>query len=74
MKLIKVALRLTQGSQSRSKARLASACKGFLTIEQVSFNSKVDEGLRIAQLSGGQKSLVALATVFAIQKSVRFRS
>lgn len=35
---------------------------------QVSFNSKVDEGLLIQQLSGGQKSLVALATVFAIQK------
>ncbi|KAM5531084.1 hypothetical protein V8D89_015249 [Ganoderma adspersum] len=35
---------------------------------RVSFNSKVDEGLRIQQLSGGQKSLVALATVFAIQK------
>ena len=28
----------------------------------MSFNSKVDEGLRIQQLSGGQKSLVALAT------------
>lgn len=36
--------------------------------DKVSFNSKVDEGLRIQQLSGGQKSLVALATVFAIQK------
>ncbi|CAL1707049.1 unnamed protein product [Somion occarium] len=35
---------------------------------KVSFNSKVNEGLRIQQLSGGQKSLVALATVFAIQK------
>ena len=35
---------------------------------KVLFNSKVDEGLRIQQLSGGQKSLVALATVFAIQK------
>lgn len=35
---------------------------------KVSFNSKVDEGLRIQQLSGGQKSLVALAIVFAIQK------
>ncbi|SNX83976.1 probable SMC3 - required for structural maintenance of chromosomes [Melanopsichium pennsylvanicum] len=35
---------------------------------KVSFNSKQDEGLRIQQLSGGQKSLVALATVFAIQK------
>ena len=29
---------------------------------QVSFNSKVDEGLQIQQLSGGQKLLVALAT------------
>lgn len=29
---------------------------------KVSFNSKVDEGLRLGQLSGGQKSLVALAT------------
>lgn len=35
---------------------------------KVSFNSKDDEGLRIQQLSGGQKSLVALATIFAIQK------
>ncbi|KAL7423161.1 Structural maintenance of chromosomes protein 3 [Cryptotrichosporon argae] len=35
---------------------------------KVSFNSKQDEGQRISQLSGGQKSLVALATVFAIQK------
>jgi structural maintenance of chromosome 3 (chondroitin sulfate proteoglycan 6) len=33
-----------------------------LTDIQVSFNSQVDEGLRIQQLSGGQKSLVALAT------------
>ncbi|WVR06340.1 hypothetical protein IAU60_003371 [Kwoniella sp. DSM 27419] len=35
---------------------------------KVSFNSKADEGQRIQQLSGGQKSLVALALVFAIQK------
>ncbi|KAG7561878.1 hypothetical protein FFLO_02695 [Filobasidium floriforme] len=35
---------------------------------EVSFNSKVDEGLQIQQLSGGQKSLVALAMVFSIQK------
>ena len=33
----------------------------------VSFNSKHDEQQRIAQLSGGQKSLCALALVFAIQ-------
>jgi len=35
---------------------------------KVSFNSKTDEGLRIQQLSGGQKSLVALTMIFAIQK------
>lgn len=29
---------------------------------RVSFNSKREEGQRISQLSGGQKSLVALAT------------
>ncbi|KAK4502164.1 hypothetical protein PRZ48_005589 [Zasmidium cellare] len=35
----------------------------------VSFNSKHDEQQRIQQLSGGQKSLCALALVFAIQFS-----
>ena len=35
---------------------------------QVSFNSKSDEGMIMQQLSGGQKSLVALALIFAIQK------
>ena len=35
---------------------------------KVSFNSKSDEGLRMNQLSGGQKSLVALALIFAIQR------
>ncbi|KAL1917349.1 uncharacterized protein VTP21DRAFT_5005 [Calcarisporiella thermophila] len=35
---------------------------------KVSFNSKTDEGLRMQQLSGGQKSLVALALIFAIQQ------
>lgn len=36
---------------------------------KVSFTSKtLDEGLRIQQLSGGQKSLCALAMIFAIQK------
>jgi structural maintenance of chromosome 3 (chondroitin sulfate proteoglycan 6) len=34
----------------------------FTPKTQVSFNSKAHEGLRIQQLSGGQKSLVALAT------------
>ena len=36
---------------------------------QVSFNTKADEGLLVPQLSGGQKSLVALALIFAIQQS-----
>ncbi|CAB5184505.1 uncharacterized protein OCT59_029661 [Rhizophagus irregularis] len=35
---------------------------------KVSFNSKTDEGLRMQQLSGGQKSLVALTLIFAIQQ------
>jgi len=35
---------------------------------QVSFNSKMNEGLRMQQLSGGQKSLVALTLIFAIQQ------
>ncbi|KAI8368390.1 hypothetical protein EDC96DRAFT_138627 [Choanephora cucurbitarum] len=35
---------------------------------QVSFNSKSDEGMIMQQLSGGQKSLVALALIFAIQR------
>ena len=33
----------------------------------VSFNSKNDEQQRIEQLSGGQKSLCAIALIFAIQ-------
>ncbi|PNS21829.1 hypothetical protein CAC42_427 [Sphaceloma murrayae] len=36
---------------------------------RVSFNSKHDEQQKIQQLSGGQKSLCALALVFAIQAS-----
>ncbi|KAJ2782010.1 Structural maintenance of chromosomes protein 3 [Coemansia javaensis] len=35
---------------------------------RVSFNSTSDEGLRMQQLSGGQKSLVALTLIFAIQR------
>ncbi|GMM36506.1 cohesin subunit [Saccharomycopsis crataegensis] len=35
---------------------------------QVSFNSKSDEQQRIEQLSGGQKSLCAIALILAIQK------
>ncbi|KAH3675796.1 hypothetical protein WICPIJ_009249 [Wickerhamomyces pijperi] len=36
---------------------------------QVSFNSKHDEQQKIEQLSGGQKSLCAIALILAIQKS-----
>lgn len=39
----------------------------YITLK-VSFNSKSDEGMIMQQLSGGQKSLVALALIFAIQK------
>lgn len=35
---------------------------------QVSFNSKTETGQRMSQLSGGQKSLVALALIFSIQQ------
>ncbi|BGP07249.1 Structural maintenance of chromosomes protein 3 [Rhodotorula toruloides] len=35
---------------------------------RVSFKSKSNEGLRLQQLSGGQKALVALALIFSIQK------
>ncbi|EPZ33766.1 RecF/RecN/SMC domain-containing protein, partial [Rozella allomycis CSF55] len=40
--------------------------KGGLAV-RVSFTSKSDQGLLIQQLSGGQKSLVALAFILAIQ-------
>ncbi|KAF9356996.1 Structural maintenance of chromosomes protein 3, partial [Mortierella sp. NVP85] len=47
----------------------ASAIDNYSGIAiQVSFNSKMDEGLRMQQLSGGQKSLVALTLIFAIQQ------
>jgi hypothetical protein len=40
---------------------------------KVSFNSKADEGQRIQQLSGGQKSLVALATGEPTTSAVMFK-
>ncbi|KAI1321428.1 Structural maintenance of chromosomes protein 3 [Mortierella claussenii] len=47
----------------------ASAIDNYTGIAiQVSFNSRMDEGLRMQQLSGGQKSLVALTLIFAIQQ------
>ncbi|KAJ2678870.1 Structural maintenance of chromosomes protein 3 [Coemansia spiralis] len=47
----------------------ASSVENYIGVSiRVSFNSKTDEGLRMQQLSGGQKSLVALALIFAIQR------
>ncbi|KAJ4482444.1 structural maintenance of chromosome protein 3 [Lentinula aciculospora] len=57
------------GDQDDNEEAQASSIDNYTGVSiKVSFNSKADEGLRIQQLSGGQKSLVALATVFAIQK------
>nr|WJN25087.1 cohesin complex subunit [Moesziomyces parantarcticus] len=57
------------GGQGDSDDEAAGQVESYTGVAiKVSFNSKHDEGLRIQQLSGGQKSLVALATVFAIQK------
>lgn len=51
-------------------ARAKSSVENYTGVGiSVSFNSKHDEQQRIQQLSGGQKSLCALALVFAIQKS-----
>ncbi|KAK9897698.1 RecF/RecN/SMC protein [Cystobasidium minutum MCA 4210] len=55
-------------AQGKGKNK-AGAIEAYTGISiKVSFNSKSDEGLRIQQLSGGQKSLVALALIFSIQK------
>ncbi|KAK7035417.1 Structural maintenance of chromosomes protein 3 [Paramarasmius palmivorus] len=51
--------------QEETQVSSVDNCTGISI--KVSFNSKVDEGLRIQQLSGGQKSLVALATESAIR-------
>lgn len=40
----------------------------FVCVCQVSFTGKQGEMREMQQLSGGQKSLVALALIFAIQK------
>lgn len=55
------------GGHGRKEHNIAIESYTGVSIK-ISFNSKSDEGLRVQQLSGGQKSLVALATVFAIQR------
>lgn len=58
-----------EGEGVSSKRKNRSSIENYTGVSiKVSFHSKVDEGVRIQQLSGGQKSLVALAIVFAIQK------
>jgi structural maintenance of chromosome 3 (chondroitin sulfate proteoglycan 6) len=56
--------------EDEEAARARSGVENYIGVGiSVSFNSKHDEQQRIQQLSGGQKSLCALALVFAIQKS-----
>ncbi|ORZ40308.1 putative chromosome segregation protein sudA [Catenaria anguillulae PL171] len=62
--------RASRGGQRSTKSKAPGRKKGQAVRKggKVSFNSKVDEGLHMGQLSGGQKSLVALALIFAIQQ------
>lgn len=59
--------RVQQDEDSDEEARQSVESYAGVGIS-VSFNSKHDEQQRIQQLSGGQKSLCALALVFAIQQ------
>ncbi|GAO50930.1 chromosome scaffold protein [Saitoella complicata NRRL Y-17804] len=56
-------------SDDEETQRAKSSVENYIGVAiAVSFNSKGDEQLRIQQLSGGQKSLCALALIFAIQQ------
>jgi len=56
------------GEDSNEEDRHVDSVENYTGVAiSVSFNSKVDEQQRIQQLSGGQKSLCALALIFAIQ-------
>lgn len=55
--------------KGKAKANGRSDIESYTGVAiRVSFNSKRNEGLKIQQLSGGQKAVVALAMIFAIQK------
>ncbi len=56
----------TRGKKGKGKGNKVAEYTGVSIA--VSFNSKHDEQQKIGQLSGGQKSLCALALIFAIQK------
>lgn len=65
----------TQGQKRKKKSTSIESYTGVAI--RVSFNSKHNEGLKIQQLSGGQKALVALAMStsfslpFVVMKSAR---
>lgn len=56
-------MRQEEETEETDPQRLKTEVDNYTGVSiKVSFNSKRDEGQRISQLSGGQKSLVALAT------------
>ncbi|KAH9861479.1 hypothetical protein J1614_011226 [Plenodomus biglobosus] len=58
-----------EDSEEETQAKKGSKVAEYTGVSiAVSFNSKHDEQQKIGQLSGGQKSLCALALIFAIQK------
>ncbi|KAI9706490.1 MAG: Structural maintenance of chromosomes protein 3 [Candelina mexicana] len=58
-----------QDEEEDSEEEIKESVENYIGVGiSVSFNSKHDEQQRIQQLSGGQKSLCALALVFAIQQ------
>ncbi|RAL13835.1 chromosome segregation protein SMC [Aspergillus homomorphus CBS 101889] len=62
------ALRQADELESEDEEETRESVENYVGVGiSVSFNSKHDEQQRIQQLSGGQKSLCALALVFAIQ-------
>ncbi|KAK9372239.1 RecF/RecN/SMC [Lipomyces chichibuensis] len=58
-----------QSSDEEDERRKSNSVENYVGVAiSVSFNSKNNEQQRIEQLSGGQKSLCALALIFAIQQ------